>query len=78
MALYSFVTSGVIATSLTAAALSLSTANLGAIRSLAAGDTDNFASKPSMNLHVSVQTLEGPKLHTSSSNNFVLDIICHY
>eukprot|EP00258_Populus_trichocarpa_P028065 XP_024444084.1 uncharacterized protein LOC7495787 isoform X2 [Populus trichocarpa] len=51
MALYSFVTSGVIATSLTAAALSLSTANLGAIRSLAAGDTDNFASKPSMNLH---------------------------
>jgi hypothetical protein len=31
-----------------------------------------------MNLHVSVQTLEGPKLHTSSSNNFVLDIICHY
>ncbi|KAF9666227.1 hypothetical protein SADUNF_Sadunf16G0207700 [Salix dunnii] len=51
MALYSFVTSGVIATSLTAAALSLSTANLGAIRTLAYGDTDNFASKPSMNLH---------------------------
>ncbi|KAJ6302233.1 hypothetical protein OIU77_016342 [Salix suchowensis] len=51
MALYSFVTSGVIATSLTAAALSLSTANLGAIRTLATGDTDNFASKPSMNLH---------------------------
>ncbi|KAJ6314867.1 hypothetical protein OIU78_018365 [Salix suchowensis] len=54
MALYSFVTSGVIATSLTAAALSLSTANLGAIRTLATGDTDNFASKPSMNLHTEI------------------------
>ncbi|KAJ6298783.1 hypothetical protein OIU76_019859 [Salix suchowensis] len=64
MALYSFVTSGVIATSLTAAALSLSTANLGAIRTLATGDTDNFASKPSMNLHVSVQTLASPNLQT--------------
>ncbi|CAK7328314.1 unnamed protein product [Dovyalis caffra] len=51
MVLYSFVTAGVIATSLTAAALSLSTANLGAIRTLALEDTNNFASNPSMNLH---------------------------
>lgn len=54
MALHSFVTVGVLATSLAAAALSLSSANLGSIGTLASGNTNNVASSPSMNLHVSI------------------------
>lgn len=52
-ALHSFVTAGILATSLTAAILSLSSANLGAIGNLYSGSTNFMASDPSMNLHVS-------------------------
>ncbi|XP_065878867.1 uncharacterized protein [Euphorbia lathyris] len=51
MALHSFVTAGVLATSLAAASLSIATANLGAMGTLASGNTNNVASNPSMNLH---------------------------
>ncbi|XP_050233814.1 uncharacterized protein LOC126682252 [Mercurialis annua] len=51
LALHSFITAGVLATSLVAAALSISSANLGAIGSLGSGNTINAASNPSMNLH---------------------------
>ncbi|XP_015571909.2 uncharacterized protein LOC8271447 isoform X2 [Ricinus communis] len=51
MALHSFITAGVLATSLAAAALSLASANLGAIGALAPGNTNNVAPNPSMNLH---------------------------
>ncbi|KAF2305074.1 hypothetical protein GH714_001601 [Hevea brasiliensis] len=50
VALHSFVTVGVLATSLAAAALSLSSSNLGSMGTLASGNTNNVASNPSMNL----------------------------
>ncbi|KDP46278.1 hypothetical protein JCGZ_10118 [Jatropha curcas] len=51
LALQSFVTVGVLATSMAAAALSVSSANLVAIGTLASESTKIVASNPSMNLH---------------------------
>lgn len=53
IALYSFVSAGTIATSLIAAMVSLSSANLEAISILALGGTNCPTSNPSMNLNVS-------------------------
>ncbi|XP_017975918.1 PREDICTED: uncharacterized protein LOC18601011 isoform X1 [Theobroma cacao] len=50
-ALHSFVTSGVLATTLAAAILSLSSTNLGAISKLNSASNNFVASDPSMNLH---------------------------
>ncbi|WCJ27462.1 hypothetical protein M5689_009205 [Euphorbia peplus] len=51
MALHSFVTAGVLATSVAAASLSIATSNLGAVGTLASGNTNYAASNPYMNLH---------------------------
>lgn len=51
-ALQSFMTAGVVATSLAATLISLSYANLGTIETLASGRTNLVASDSSMNLHV--------------------------
>ncbi|KAI8017251.1 hypothetical protein LOK49_LG04G03527 [Camellia lanceoleosa] len=56
IALHSFMTAGILATSLAAAILSLSSANLGAVGTLASGDT--VVSDPSMNLHGMVGHLQ--------------------
>ncbi|KAF6150086.1 hypothetical protein GIB67_002868 [Kingdonia uniflora] len=50
VALHSFVTAGLLATSLAAAVLSLSSTNLGAIEALTSGTTSVVVSDPSMNL----------------------------
>ncbi|KAH7518902.1 hypothetical protein FEM48_Zijuj09G0220400 [Ziziphus jujuba var. spinosa] len=50
-ALHSFMTAGILATSLAAAVLSVSYANLGAIDTLASGSSNIVASDPSINLH---------------------------
>ncbi|KAL5717574.1 hypothetical protein ACHQM5_010557 [Ranunculus cassubicifolius] len=50
VALHSFVTAGLLATSFAAAILSVSSSNLGAIGALASGTTDLMVSDPSMNL----------------------------
>ncbi|KAJ8750322.1 hypothetical protein K2173_014237 [Erythroxylum novogranatense] len=50
VALYSFVTCGVIATSLTTAVISVSTGNLGVIGTPPSRNANDFASKPSKNL----------------------------
>lgn len=57
-ALHSFVTAGLLATSLAAALLSISSANLGVIRTLNSGSTDFVASNPSMNLQGMVGHLQ--------------------
>ncbi|GMP30081.1 hypothetical protein CsSME_00004910 [Camellia sinensis var. sinensis] len=56
IALHSFMTAGILATSLAAAILSLSSANLGAVGTLASGDT--VVSDPLMNLHGMVGHLQ--------------------
>ncbi|WKA04151.1 hypothetical protein VitviT2T_022211 [Vitis vinifera] len=58
IAFHSFVTAGVLATSLAAAVLSLSSANLGAVGTLATGSTNIIVSNPSMNLHGMVGHLQ--------------------
>ncbi|PIA51132.1 hypothetical protein AQUCO_01100163v1, partial [Aquilegia coerulea] len=50
VALHSFVTAGLLATSLAAAVLSLSSTNLGAVGAISSGTTDVVVSDPSMNL----------------------------
>ncbi|GAV64271.1 hypothetical protein CFOL_v3_07789 [Cephalotus follicularis] len=50
-ALHSFVTAGILATSLAASILSLSSASLGAVSTLYSGRANIVASDPSMNLH---------------------------
>ncbi|KAF5206955.1 transmembrane protein [Thalictrum thalictroides] len=50
VALHSFVTAGLLATSLAAAVLSLSSTNLGAVGAITSGTTDVVVSNPSMNL----------------------------
>ncbi|XP_024031820.1 uncharacterized protein LOC21394057 [Morus notabilis] len=57
-ALHSFVTAGILATSLATAVLSISVANLGAIDTLASGSTSIIATDPSMNLHGMVGHLQ--------------------
>ncbi|GMN57513.1 hypothetical protein TIFTF001_026618 [Ficus carica] len=57
-ALHSFVTAGILATSLAAATLSISYANLGAIDTLASGSTTIIASDRSMNLQGMVGHLQ--------------------
>lgn len=55
IALYSFVTAGTVATALAAAILSISSANLEAIGTVASGSTNVVALHPSLNLHVSIK-----------------------
>ncbi|KAM7279476.1 hypothetical protein ACFE04_006610 [Oxalis oulophora] len=50
MALHSFMTAGILATSLAAALLSISSANLGAVTTLYSGSNNIITSDPSMNL----------------------------
>ncbi|GAY61078.1 hypothetical protein CUMW_206970 [Citrus unshiu] len=57
-ALHSFVTAGMLATSLAAAILSISSANLGVLGTLNSGSTDFVASNPSMNLQGMVGHLQ--------------------
>ncbi|KAH9743466.1 hypothetical protein KPL70_003314 [Citrus sinensis] len=57
-ALHSFVTAGMLATSLAAAILSISSANLGILGTLNSGSTDFVASNPSMNLQGMVGHLQ--------------------
>ncbi|KAJ0113031.1 hypothetical protein Patl1_03033 [Pistacia atlantica] len=57
-ALHSFVTAGILSTSLTAAILSLSSANLGTIGNLYSGSTNFMASDASMNLNGMVGHLQ--------------------
>ncbi|KAL9277823.1 hypothetical protein ACSQ67_024948 [Phaseolus vulgaris] len=58
IALYSFINAGTIATSLVAAMVSLSSANLEALNILALGGTTSPVSNPSINLHVMVGHLQ--------------------
>lgn len=56
IALHSFISAGTIATSLVAAMVSLSSANLEALSILALEGASSPASNPSINLHVSKET----------------------
>ncbi|XP_020209395.1 uncharacterized protein LOC109794350 isoform X2 [Cajanus cajan] len=58
IALYSFISAGTIATSLVAAMVSLSSANLEALSILALGTTSSPASNPSINIHGMVGHLQ--------------------
>ncbi|XP_059449067.1 uncharacterized protein LOC132179363 isoform X2 [Corylus avellana] len=58
IALYSFVTAGTVATALAAAILSISSANLEAIGTVASGSTNVVALHPSLNLHGMVGHLQ--------------------
>ncbi|KAK7336077.1 hypothetical protein VNO77_16606 [Canavalia gladiata] len=72
IALYTFVSAGTIATSLIAAMVSLSSANLEAISILALGGTNCPASNPSMNLHGMIGHLQVFALTSwFSTNQFI-------
>lgn len=75
MALHSFVTAGILATSFATAVLSLSFANLGAIDTLASGSTNIIATDPSENLHVSFELLSSTEIHV---DNFYLCIYLEF
>ncbi|RDX85024.1 hypothetical protein CR513_33843, partial [Mucuna pruriens] len=71
-ALHSFISAGTIATSLAAAMISLSSANLEALSILASGDTSSPASNPSINLHGVVGHLQVFALTSwFSTNQFI-------
>ncbi|TKY63063.1 hypothetical protein E2542_SST12928 [Spatholobus suberectus] len=72
IALYSFISAGTIATSLVAAMVSLSSANLEALSILALGGTSSPASNPSINLHGVVGHLQVFALTSwFSTNEFI-------